>query len=65
MRNRFHKTGNFMSERMDIKTFAKAVGVSAATVSRAFGGVGRISEETRRKVLEAAEKMGSFMVQAM
>lgn len=47
-----------MPERMDIKSFAKAIGVSAATVSRAFGGAGRISEETRRKVLEAAEKMG-------
>ena len=47
-----------MSRRMDIKTFAEAVGVSAATVSRAFGGAGRISEETRRRVLEAAEKMG-------
>lgn len=47
-----------MSRRMDIKSFAEAIGVSAATVSRAFGGAGRISEETRKKVLEAAEKMG-------
>ena len=43
---------------MDIKSFAEAIGVSTATVSRAFGGAGRISDETRRKVLEAAEKMG-------
>lgn len=47
-----------MSQKMDIKSFAEAIGVSTATVSRAFGGAGRISDETRRKVLEAAEKMG-------
>ena len=47
-----------MPQKMDIKSFAEAIGVSAATVSRAFGGAGRISEETRKKVLEAAEKLG-------
>lgn len=47
-----------MQRKMDIKSFAEAIGVSAATVSRAFGGAGRISEETRKKVLDAAEKMG-------
>ena len=47
-----------MPGKMDIKSFAEAIGVSAATVSRAFGGAGRISEETRKKVLDAAEKMG-------
>ncbi len=47
-----------MSGRIDIKSFAESIGVSAATVSRAFGGAGRISSETRKKVLEAAEKMG-------
>lgn len=49
-----------MKKRIDIKTFAAALGVSTATVSRAFGGTGRISEETRRRVLEAAEKMGYY-----
>ena len=49
-----------MSEKMDIKTFAAALGVSTATVSRAFGGSGRISSETRRRILEAAEKMGYY-----
>ncbi|MBR2722773.1 MAG: LacI family DNA-binding transcriptional regulator, partial [Lentisphaeria bacterium] len=47
-----------MSQRMDIKSFAEAIGVSTATVSRAFGGAGRISAETRKRVLEAAEKLG-------
>lgn len=47
-----------MSRKMDIKSFAEAIGVSAATVSRAFGGAGRISTATRKKVLDAAEKLG-------
>ena len=45
---------------MDIKSFAKAVGVSCATVSRAFGGRGRISQETRKKILDAAEELGYY-----
>ena len=45
---------------MDIRTFADTLGVSAATVSRAFGGAGRISGETRRRILEAAEEMGYY-----
>ena len=49
-----------MKKRIDIKSFASALGISTATVSRAFGGSGRISEETRRRVLEAAEKMGYY-----
>lgn len=47
-----------MPQKMDIKSFAEAIGVSAATVSRAFGGAGRISAETRQKVLDAADKLG-------
>ncbi|MBO7152512.1 MAG: LacI family DNA-binding transcriptional regulator, partial [Lentisphaeria bacterium] len=49
-----------MSSGMDIKSFAKAVGVSCATVSRAFGGRGRISQETRKKILDAAEELGYY-----
>ena len=45
---------------MDIKSFAKAVGVSCATVSRAFGGRGRISQETKKKILDAAEELGYY-----
>lgn len=45
---------------MDIKSFAKAVGVSCATVSRAFGGKGRISQETKKKILDAAEELGYY-----
>jgi DNA-binding LacI/PurR family transcriptional regulator len=49
-----------MSKKIDIKTFANALGVSTATVSRAFGRKGRISEETRKRILEAAEEMGYY-----
>jgi DNA-binding LacI/PurR family transcriptional regulator len=43
---------------MDIRTFAKLVGVSIATVSRAFSGNGRISPETRQHILKMAEEKG-------
>lgn len=43
---------------MDIRTFARIAGVSTATVSRAFSGKGRIDPETRRTILELAQKQG-------
>jgi DNA-binding LacI/PurR family transcriptional regulator len=43
---------------MDIREFSKLVGVSTATVSRAFSGRGRINLNTRQQVLEAARKHG-------
>lgn len=41
-----------------IKDVAQAAGVSIATVSRALNASGRLSEQTRRRVLEAAEELG-------
>jgi len=41
-----------------IKQVAQAAGVSVTTASYSLNGEGRISEETRRKVLETAERMG-------
>lgn len=43
---------------LDIKTFSEQIGVSTATVSRAFSGRGRISDETRARVLEEAKRYG-------
>lgn len=40
-----------------IKDVAREVGVSTATVSRALRGLPRVSEETRRRVLEVAERL--------
>ncbi|MBM6388065.1 MAG: LacI family DNA-binding transcriptional regulator [Paenibacillus sp.] len=40
------------------KEVADLAGVSEATVSRVLNGVGPIKEETRRKVLEASQKLG-------
>jgi len=37
---------------------AQLAGVSEATVSRVLNGVGPVREETRRKVLEAADRLG-------
>ncbi len=40
-----------------IKDVAREVGVSTATVSRALRGLPRVSDETRRKVLDVAERL--------
>ncbi|MDD3337533.1 MAG: LacI family DNA-binding transcriptional regulator [Lachnospiraceae bacterium] len=40
-----------------IKEVAKKAGVSVATAGRAMGNYGRISEETRQRVLKAAEEL--------
>ncbi len=41
-----------------IRDVAKAAGVSTATVSRALNETALVTEETRRKVLEAIERLG-------
>jgi LacI family transcriptional regulator, repressor for deo operon, udp, cdd, tsx, nupC, and nupG len=41
-----------------IEDVARAVGVSAATVSRALSGRGPVSETTRQQVLDAARELG-------
>ncbi|MEA2012801.1 MAG: LacI family DNA-binding transcriptional regulator, partial [Verrucomicrobiota bacterium] len=41
-----------------IKNLASSLGVSTATVSRAFTGKGRISDRTRIKILKKAEEVG-------
>ena len=43
---------------MDLSEFAKAVGVSPATVSYVLSGRGRISEKTRRRVRERMAELG-------
>lgn len=46
-----------MTNRPTIRTVARAAGVSTSTVSQALRGHGRISEETRRKVMRVAEQV--------
>ncbi len=41
---------------MSLKEFAKKIGMSQTTVSRAMGGYPEVSEATRQRVREAAEK---------
>lgn len=43
---------------MDIKKFSALVGVSTATVSRAYSGNGRISEATKNRIFQLAEAHG-------
>lgn len=45
---------------ISIREVASYCGVSVATVSKALNGYSDISEETKEKVLKAAEKMGYF-----
>lgn len=46
-----------MVEKPTLETVAKLAGVSIPTVSQALRGTGRISEETRRKVVSAAQQL--------
>lgn len=43
--------------KASIYTIAQRVGVSAATVSRALSGQGRVRPETRQRILAAAEEL--------
>ena len=47
-----------MRERITSKELAKLIGVSSATISRAFSTDGRISEQTRARVLAVAQQYG-------
>ena len=40
-----------------IKDVAREADVSVASVSRVLNGIGRVGEETRRKILETAERL--------
>lgn len=50
--------GREMKRYITITDFAEKAGVSTATVSRAFTGNGRISETTRKRLLELAAETG-------
>lgn len=43
---------------MNLTEFATKLGLSVSTVSRALNGYSDVSESTRRKIFEAAEKLG-------
>ena len=47
-----------MGRRVSIKDVAREAGVSVTTVSHALNGKGRLSEDTRRRVNEVAERLG-------
>ncbi|OGV50259.1 MAG: hypothetical protein A2X49_15080 [Lentisphaerae bacterium GWF2_52_8] len=47
-----------MKTGLNIKEFALRLGVSTATISRAFSGKGRISDKTRQMIRAKAEELG-------
>lgn len=57
-RNSASTRDNAPRKRATILDIAKEAGVSRQTVSRAMNDQAEISEETKRKVLEAADKLG-------
>lgn len=50
--------GTSQRRRMNLKEFAARIGLSQTTVSRAMSGYPEVKPETRRRVLDAAEKLG-------
>ena len=46
-----------MAGKPTLRSVAQEAGVSIPTVSQVMRGTGRISEQTREKVLEAARKL--------
>lgn len=49
---------DFVMTKIGIKDIAAHAGVSIATVSHAFRNPGRVSDDTRKKVLDAAREIG-------
>jgi DNA-binding LacI/PurR family transcriptional regulator len=49
---------DYVKDRITSKELAKLVGVSSATISRAFSADARISEQTRARVLAMAQQYG-------
>jgi len=47
-----------MSRRITLKDIADAAGVAESTASRALAGSGQLSENTRKKIVNAAERLG-------
>ena len=45
-------------KRVTIYDIASELGISTATVNRALTGKNKVSEETRQRVFEAAQRMG-------
>lgn len=52
------KTPEHIPFRRDIRSVAQEAGVSVSTVSRALNGYGDVNADTRRRVEEAAERLG-------
>ena len=47
------------SKPIPIKQIAKDLSISSTTVSRALSGKGRVSEDTRNKIIEYLEELGA------
>ncbi|MBZ9851330.1 substrate-binding domain-containing protein [Mesorhizobium sp. CA14] len=50
--------GNTVSQRLGVREIARRIGVAPITVSRSLSNPGRVSAETRARVLEAIEQIG-------
>ena len=58
LRTLLNNSKEMNKKRLTIKEFSRKLGVSTATVSRAFSTKGRISEDTRKFILSKAGEMG-------
>ena len=60
MRAKPRNSGNKTSERMDIRTIARAANVSIATVSRTMNGVATVNPRMAKRVWEVIDEFGYF-----
>ena len=58
--NKDGRTGHYMNKRKKITIYdiAEVTGFSITTVTRALNHKGRINEDTRRLIMETADKLG-------
>lgn len=57
LENNYEKVGHGMQERVTLKTIAELANTSVGTVDRALKNKGRISKETKEKILKIAEEL--------
>ncbi len=54
-----------MNDKVSIYDIAKYLNISSATVSYVINGVDKVSEKTKKKVLQAIEELGCLFLKSI